>query len=95
MPEDVRLLNTVNHIIYSRESNPAPGGPSSCSLAPTCPKHTWLEVSSDPVHLVWLVQVCLIGVIPITSQIICLCLLTFCGCLECNCLLLLLDMTIS
>lgn len=63
MPEDVRLLNTVNHIIYSRESNPAPGGPSSCSLAPTCPKHTWLEVSSDPVHLVWLIQVCLIGVI--------------------------------
>ncbi len=63
MPEYVRLLNTVNHIIYSRESNPAPGGPSSCSLAPTCPKHTWLEVSSDPVHLVWLIQVRLIGVI--------------------------------
>ncbi len=47
MPEDVRLLDIVNHIIYSRESNPAPGGPTSCSLAPTC-----LEVSRYPAHLV-------------------------------------------
>ncbi len=94
MPEHVRLLDIVNHIIYSRESNPAPGGPTSCSLAPTCPKHTWLEVSRYPAHLVWLVQVCLLEVIPMTSQIICLCLLTFCGFVECNCLLLLLDKAI-